>query len=58
MKALESMIFKDGLVVVDGNTNVLEGKAECWKEVIGKNELKINSIFGRKRNRSRVKVQK
>lgn len=37
MKAFESMIFEDGLVVVDGNTNVLEGKSERWKEVIGKN---------------------
>lgn len=42
------------VVLVDDNTNILEGKPERWKEIIGKNELKIISIFGRKRNLSTV----
>lgn len=54
MKALECMILEDGLVLVDGNTNVFKSEPERWKEVIGKNELKIISIFGRRQNFSRV----
>lgn len=35
------MIFADGVILLDENTNVLEAKLERWRELFNKKKLKI-----------------
>lgn len=39
------MTCTDDMVLVDENTNILEGKIEGWREILKKNRLKINGVI-------------
>lgn len=54
MKKLECMMLIEDLTLADDNRNVLEGKLKRYREIIGKKEFKIMSLFWLKQNLSRV----
>lgn len=38
------MMFVDDMILIDENTNLLEGKLERWWKVLKKNKLKISTV--------------